>query len=94
MLVRHLIFIEVLDEGKVLLGEKAWRVLASHFFGFPFFGFGFLLLQFSNDASELKDLVINRIHLIFIFKQVILVYVLNLKLVVLGAARLNAVAIV
>ena len=93
-LVRHLIFIEMLDEGKVLLGEEARLVFASHFICFPFLGFGILLGQFGDYSSELKDLVIDRIHLIFIFKQVILVYILNLKLVVLRPARLNAVAIV
>ena len=93
-LVGHDLLVEALDEGKVLLGEEAWLIFAAHLVLTPFLGFGLFLGQLGDHSSELKDLVVDRIHLILVLKQVVLVDVLNLKLVVLCSARLNAVTIV
>ena len=50
--------------------------------------------QFLNDALELQNLVVNSIHLVLIFEQIVLVHVLDLELVVFSATSLDAVPVV
>jgi len=77
----------------VLLGQES-RIVVPNGRLAPRRGFRLFLVEFFDDAFELKDLVINGIHLVLIFKQVVLVDILNLKLVVLRATRLDTVTIV
>ena len=60
----------------------------------PFGGLRFFLRELGDNTSELQDLMINCIHLIFVFEQVILVNVFDLKLVVFCPARLDTVTII
>lgn len=86
-------FVESPDEGEVLLSQKSQLVVSGGSLA-PLARLLLLFRQDVNDAFELENLVIDRIHLVFIFKQVVLVDVLDLELVILGPACLYAVTIV
>ena len=77
----------------MLLSQEQGLVLALSIL-VPLGDCGLFLVELGDDASELQDLVIQHVHLVFIFKQVVFVDVLNLKLVVFRPARLDTVTII
>lgn len=106
-LVRHDLLIEPLNERIVLFSQEARLIIAlfPNIIRFkvsimlqllfrPFLGFYGLLSQFGDYARELQYLMVDGVHLILIFEQVVLMDVLDLEFVVLRPTRLNAVTIV
>ena len=51
-------------------------------------------MELFDDSGKLQNLMVDRIHLIFILEQVVLMDVLDLEFVVLSAASLDAVAVI
>lgn len=91
----HGLFVKPFDEGKVLLSQHFRLVEVVLLLRLePFLRFCLLLGQLGDNARELQDLVVNCVHLILVFEQVVFVHVFDLELVVLGATSLDAVAVI
>lgn len=92
----HRLLVEALDERVVLQCQDTWLVrgacsLASFT---PFDCLSLLFSKLENYSLELEDLVVESVHLIFVFEEVVFVNVLDLEFIVLSATCLDAIVVV
>jgi len=81
----------------VLRVEHFWLIWSDFLFSwqlFPFQSLFLLIVELFDDSGKLQNLMVDRIHLIFILEQVVLMDVLDLEFVVLSTACLDTVAVI
>ena len=92
----HGFLVETLNE-RIVLGCQDTRFVRRYWSlaSFtPLYCLFLLFTQLKDYSLELKDLMVEGVHLVFVFEEVVFVHVLYLKFVVLCATCLDAIVVI